>query len=55
MSFKNVELFPIDTSVNSHGNLTIGGNDVTSLAEKYGTPLYVYDEVTIRTMARQFI
>jgi len=55
MSFKNVELFPIDTSVNSHGNLTIGGNDVTSLAEQYGTPLYVYDEVTIRTMARQFI
>ncbi|MBI50713.1 MAG: diaminopimelate decarboxylase [Chloroflexi bacterium] len=55
MSFKNVGLFPIDTSVNSHGNLTIGGNDVTSLAEKYGTPLYVYDEVTIRTMARQFI
>ena len=55
MSFKNVELFPIDTSVNSHGNLTIGGNDVMSLAEKYGTPLYVYDEVTIRTMARQFI
>ena len=55
MSFKNVELFPIDTSVNSHGNLTIGGNDVTSLAEKYGTPLYVYDELTIRTMARQFI
>ena len=55
MSFENVDLFPFGTEVNEHGNLSVGGNDIISLAKQYGTPLYVYDEPTIRTMARQFV
>ena len=55
MSFENVDLFPFGTEVNKLGNLSVGGNDITSLASQYGTPLYVYDEPTIRTMARQFV
>ena len=55
MSFKNVDLFPFGTEVNKLGNLSVGGNDITSLASQYGTPLYVYDEPTIRIMARQFV
>ena len=55
MSFENVDLFPFGTEVNKRGNLSVGGNDITSLASQYGTPLYVYDEPTIRTMARQFV
>ena len=34
--------------VNEQGHLTIGGCDTVRLAERYGTPLYVMDEATIR-------
>ncbi|GIN67884.1 diaminopimelate decarboxylase [Bacillus sonorensis] len=39
---------------NESGHLQIGGVDVLSLAEKYGTPLYVYDVALIRERARNF-
>lgn len=35
-------------SVNSFGNLSIGGCDTINLADCYGTPLYVMDENAIR-------
>lgn len=41
-------------SVNEKGNLTIGGIDTVSLAEEYGTPLYVMDEELIRKNCRSF-
>ena len=41
--------------VNNKGNLEIGGVDSTILAEKYGTPLYVYDVAMIRKNARSFV
>lgn len=34
--------------INSEGHLTIGNYDTISLVEKYGTPMYVMDEHTIR-------
>lgn len=34
--------------INEQGHLEIGGCDTTQLAKTYGTPLYVYDEVSIR-------
>ena len=40
--------------VNQNGNLTIGGADTVKLAEKYGTPLYVFDENLIRKTCREF-
>ena len=55
MNFSNIDIFPMGTTVNSQGVLEIGGCDVVSLSETYGTPLYVYDENTIRTMARTFV
>ncbi|MFL2783953.1 MAG: diaminopimelate decarboxylase [Dehalococcoidia bacterium] len=55
MTFENVSLFPMGTSVNTSGHLEIGGLDVISLAREYGTPLYIYDEITIRTMAKTFV
>lgn len=42
-------------SVNEKGNLTIGGLDTIDLAEKYGTPLYVFDENQIRKNCRDYI
>ena len=40
--------------VNSRGHLEIGGCDAVGLAEKFGTPLYVFDEAYIRQMMRTY-
>ncbi len=55
MNFSNIDLFPMGTKINSEGVLEIGGCDVLSLAKAHGTPLYVYDEKTIRSMAQTFV
>jgi len=39
---------------NNEGHLTIGGVDAVELAERFGTPLYVYDEKSIRGHCRAF-
>ena len=41
-------------SINEENHLTIGGIDTTKLAAKYGTPLYVLDEDTIRANCRLY-
>ena len=41
-------------AVNNEGHLTIGGADVVSLAEKYGTPLYIMDEDKIRHTCKEY-
>ncbi len=41
-------------SINSDGKLTFGGQDTTLLAEKYGTPLYLFDEDRIRERCRTY-
>jgi len=43
------------STLSENGHLNIGGCVVTELAKEYGTPLYIYDEATIRTMARTFV
>ncbi|PEI93733.1 diaminopimelate decarboxylase [Bacillus pseudomycoides] len=40
--------------INEQGHLEIGGCDTTQLAKQYGTPLYVYDEDSIREKCRAF-
>ncbi len=42
-------------SVNSAGHLEAGGVDVTLLAGKYGTPLYILDEDRIRSRCGEYI
>ena len=54
MATSNQFIKPVTTRVNENGNLEIGGCDLVKLAEKYSTPLYVYDEATIRTIANQY-
>ncbi|MBL1225980.1 diaminopimelate decarboxylase [Enterococcus sp. BWR-S5] len=39
---------------NEEDHLVIGGCDTTKLAEKYGTPLFIYDVAHIREKARGF-
>ena len=54
MTTANQNLKPVTTKINAKGNLEIGGCDLIDLAEQYGTPLYVFDEQTIRTIAREY-
>ena len=50
----NLTLFPLMTEVNKQGHLVIGGCDVVDLAEEFGTPLYLFDESTLRHKCREF-
>ena len=47
-------LFPLAAEVSNQGHLVIGGCDVVGLASEFGTPLYLFDESTLRRRCRQF-
>jgi len=53
MFLQNV--FPDTAEINSQGQLTIGGCNALELAEEYGTPVYVFDEMTVRNRCRSFV
>lgn len=53
-SSTNQLLKPVSTLINEKGNIEIGGCDLVDLAEKYGTPLYVIDEKTLRSICRDY-
>ncbi len=48
-------MFPDTTQIDSNGILNIGGCNTLDLANEYGTPLYVFDEDTIRNRCRSFV
>lgn len=50
----NQLLKPVTAKINSDGNLEIGGCDTVELVEKYGSPLYVIDEETLRGICRDY-
>ncbi len=54
MESTNQFLKPITLKTNANGNLEVGGCDVVELAEKYGTPLYVIDEATLRSICKDY-
>ena len=41
-------------SVNNTAHLCFAGRDVVELAQKYGTPLYLLDEDTVREHCRTY-
>jgi diaminopimelate decarboxylase len=47
-------LFPLTTQI-LHHHLFVGGCDTIELAKEYGTPLYVFDEQTLRSKCQEFI
>jgi len=47
-------LFPLAAEVNNQGHLVIGGCDVVDLVKEFGTPLYLFDESTLRHKCREF-
>ncbi|MBI4340430.1 MAG: diaminopimelate decarboxylase, partial [Chloroflexi bacterium] len=50
---KNV--FPHTAQVNDRGHLVIGGCDSVDLGAEFGTPLYVFDEQTLRDICRAYL
>ena len=54
MESTNQFLKPLTTKRNEAGNLEIGGCELIELAEKYGTPLYVIDEATLRSICADY-
>jgi diaminopimelate decarboxylase len=47
-------LFPLTSEISKEGHLCIGGCNVVELAREYGTPLYLFDEFTLRHKCREF-
>jgi len=47
-------LFPLTAKVSDKGHLTIGGCDAMELAAEFGTPLYVFDEFSLRRRCAEF-
>jgi diaminopimelate decarboxylase len=48
-------VYPITAVHDSAGHLEVGGCDVVELAREFGTPLVIYDEVTIRDQCRRYL
>ncbi len=42
-------LFPLTAEVNNQGHLVIGGCNTVDLAAEFGTPLYLFDEFSLRS------
>jgi diaminopimelate decarboxylase len=44
-----IKLFPPESAVSDSGHLVIGGCDTVELAAEFGTPLYLFDEFSLRS------
>jgi len=48
-------LLPLTSSISDSGSLSIGGVELTDIAEAYGTPVFVYDEDHLRHRCREAV
>src|SRR5438876_20100 len=49
------QAYPLGTTINERGHLEIGGCDLVEVAERHGTPAYVYAEDDMRARARTYV
>ncbi len=54
-SLLETHIFPVTTRIGRNHHLIIGGCDLVDLAGTYGTPLYIFDEATIRQKCTEFL
>lgn len=47
-------ILPDTAAANEKGHLILGGCDLVELAGEFGTPLYIFDEATLRNSCREF-
>ena len=50
----NKNIVPVTTSIGGDGKLTIGGCSIEELVEKYDSPLYILDEITLRNSCKAY-
>ena len=55
MSAFDLSLLPRTAAVDESGRVTVGGCDLAELADRFGTPLYVYDEAELRARCREYV
>jgi diaminopimelate decarboxylase len=48
-------VYPTGSRVNERGHLEVAGCDVVELAERFGTPAYIYAEDDMRRRAREYV
>ena len=51
----NRNIAPISSKINQSEKLEVGGCQLSDLAKNYGTPLYVFDELSLRTACKTYI
>jgi len=51
----NRNIAPISSEIDESEKLVVGGCQLSELAKKYGTPLYVLDEMSLRTACKTYI
>jgi len=47
-------IFPLTARVSNQGHLIVGGCDTVELATEFGTPLYIFDEFSLRSKCTEF-
>ncbi|MCZ2127023.1 MAG: diaminopimelate decarboxylase [Anaerolineales bacterium] len=50
---KRLDLFPLSTKI-QNDRLFVANCDLTQLAERFGTPLYLYDRLTLDSAAKEY-
>ena len=50
----NRNIVPISTSIDDEGKLSVGGCSLEDLVEKYDSPLYILDEITLRNSCKAY-
>ncbi|NJK59976.1 MAG: diaminopimelate decarboxylase [Oscillatoriales cyanobacterium SM2_1_8] len=50
----NQQIWPLTAATTPSGHLAIGGCDVVDLVARFGSPLYILDEATLRTACQQY-
>ena len=50
----NKNIVPITTAIGNDGKLSIGGCSIEELVQKYDSPLYILDEITLRNSCRAY-
>ena len=51
----NRNIAPVSSEINEDNKLVVGGCQLSELAKKYGTPLYVFDELSLRSACKTYI
>ncbi len=50
----NKNIIPVTTLIDENGSLSIGGSLIEDLVKKYDSPLYILDEITLRSSCRAY-